>query len=108
MEWEIVYFSEHLQREIMRLPAGILARYVRLTERMATLGPNLGMPHSRSMGEGLFELRMKSKEGIGRVSYCILPVQRIMMLHAFVKKSEKTPTKDLEIARSRVKEAQRR
>jgi phage-related protein len=106
MDWEILYYSEELQRAIMEFAAGILARYVHLTERMEIFGPNLGMPHSRAMGKGLFELRMKSKEGIGRVLYCILPNQRIMMLHAFVKKTSKTPAKELKIAQTRSKEVQ--
>jgi phage-related protein len=71
---------------------------------MLNFGPDLGMPHSRAMGKGLFELRLKSKEGIGRVFYGLLPGRRIMMLHAFVKKSQKTPAKELDIARARWKE----
>lgn len=67
MEWEIVYYSEDLQRVVMEFPAGIQARYIHLTQRILAFGPNLGMPHSRAMGQGLFELRLKSKEGIGRV-----------------------------------------
>ncbi len=106
MEWEIVYYSEDLQRAILALPAGIQARYIHLTQRILTFGPNLGMPHSRAVGQGLFELRLKSKEGIGRVFYCNLPGQRVMMLHAFVKKSVKTPTKELKVARDRMKEVQ--
>jgi phage-related protein len=106
MEWEIVYYSEDLQRAILEFPAGIQARYVHLTQRILNFGPNLGMPHSRAMGQGLFELRLKSKEGIGRVFYCNLPDQRVMMLHAFMKKSVKTPTKELNIARDRMKEVQ--
>jgi phage-related protein len=106
MEWEIHYYSEDLQRAILGLPAGIQARYIHLTQRMLTFGPNLGMPHSRAMGKGLFELRLKSKEGIGRVFYCTLPGQRIMMLHAFVKKSQKTPVQELDVARARMEEVQ--
>jgi len=64
-EWEIVYYRTDVQKAIMALPAEIQARYVHLTERMTVLGPNLGMPHTRALGNGLFELRMKSKEGIG-------------------------------------------
>jgi phage-related protein len=104
MEWGIVYYSEDLQRAIMGFPAGIQARYIHLTQRILTFGPNLGMPHSRAMGHGLFELRLKSKEGIGRVFYCNLPGQRVMILHAFVKKSARTPAKELKIARDRMKE----
>jgi phage-related protein len=69
MEWEILYFNEDLQHAIMSLPAGIQARFIHLAGRIEIFGPNLGMPHSRAMGNGLFELRMKSREGIGRVFY---------------------------------------
>jgi phage-related protein len=71
---------------------------------MEIYGPNLGMPHTRAMGEGLFELRLKAAEGIARVFYCTLIGQRIVMLHQFIKKSEKTPRKELEIALRRMKE----
>ena len=106
MEWEIQYFDEDLQRKIMELPAGIQARYIHLTERMRAFGPDLGMPHTRAMGKGMFELRLKSKEGIGRVFYCTLSNQRITMLHTFVKKSAKPPSKELKIARARMKEVE--
>ncbi len=89
---------------MLRLPAGFVARFLRYAERMEIYGPNLGMPHTRAMGEGLFELRLKAAEGIARVFYCTVVGQRIVMLHQFVKKSEKTPRKELEIARRRMKE----
>jgi phage-related protein len=104
MEWTIGYYDEELQRLIMKFPEGIQARYIHLTERMVAFGPGLGMPHTRAMGEGLFELRMKSKEGIGRVLYCTLPGRLIFMLHAFIKKTAKTPARELKIARRRLKE----
>jgi phage-related protein len=78
--------------------------YIHLTERMITYGANLGMPHTKAMKEGLFELRMKSKEGISRVLYCTLINKRIVMLHSFRKKTQKTPPKDLKLAISRMKE----
>jgi len=104
MAWTIGYYDEELQRLIMELPDGIQARYIHLTERMVAFGPDLGMPHTRAMGKGLFELRMRSQEGIGRVLYCTLPGRRIFMLHAIVKKTVKTPARELKIARRRLKE----
>jgi phage-related protein len=104
MAWQIAFYSARVETEVLALPAGILARFVRYAERMETYGPDLGMPHTRSMGDGLFELRLKAAEGIGRVFYCTLVGSRIMMLHQFVKKSEKTPRKELAIARRRMKE----
>jgi phage-related protein len=106
MEGEIVYCSEELQEAILRFPAGLQARYIHLAERMLIFGPNLGMPHTRALGKGLFELRLKSKEGIGRVFFCVLSVRRIVMLHAFVKKSSKTPANEMKIARTRQREVQ--
>ena len=71
---------------------------------MEVYGPDLGMPHTRAMGQGLFELRLKAAEGIARVFYCTVIDQQIIMLHQFVKKVDKTPVKELEIARRRMKE----
>lgn len=62
------------------------------------------MPHTRAMGGGLFELRIKAAEGIARVFYCTVVDRRIVVLHQFVKKTDKTPSKELEIARRRMKE----
>jgi len=77
---------------------------VRYAERMEVYGPGLGMPHTRAMGDGLFELRLKAAEGIARVFYCTLVARRIVILHQFVKKTEKTPPRELEVARRRLKE----
>lgn len=104
MDWEIKYHSEKLQAEVLGLPVGILARYFHCTDRMLVFGPDLGMPHTRAMGGGLFELRLKSREGLGRVFYCILVGRKIVMLHQFVKKTDKTPLKELVIAGQRMKE----
>ena len=104
MDWEIAYYSEALQEDIAAFPAGIQARFIHLTDRMRIYGANLGMPHTKAMKNGLFELRMKSKEGIGRVFYCTLVGKRIVMLHSFIKKSQKTPSSELKLAVSRMKE----
>ena len=104
VNWEITYHDEKLQEAVLALPAGLLARYLHLTDRMLQYGPDLGMPHTRAMGTGLFEMRLKSQEGIGRVFYCTLLARRIVMLHQFVKKTDKTPAKEMAVARKRMKE----
>ena len=71
---------------------------------MELFGPDLAMPHTRAMGGGLFELRIKAAEGIARVFYCTVVDRRIVFLHQFVKKADQTPPKELEIARRRMKE----
>lgn len=59
------------------------------------------------MGDGLFELRPKSRSGIGRAFYCYCSAQVITILHAFVKKTQKTPKQELAKARQRLKEVKR-
>ena len=107
MNWEIVYFSPEVENEILVLPSGLLARYLRLTDMMLVHGSNLGMPHTKSLDNGLFELRLKSKEGIARVFYCTKVGKKIVMLHCFVKKSQKIPKKELHIALDRLKEVKK-
>ncbi len=104
MDYEIVYYSAAVQERIMELPDTLAARYVVLTRRMVALGPNLGEPHTKAFGNGLFELRLKGAEGIARVFFCTLIGKRIVMLHSFVKKSERTPRREREIAETRLKE----
>ena len=104
MEYRIDYFSEQVQASILDLPDTLAARYIVLTRRMVAVGPNLGEPHTKAFGGGLFELRLKGAEGIARVFFCTVVGRRIIMLHCFVKKSAKTPAKELEVAESRMKE----
>lgn len=104
MTWRVTFYSNRLEAEILALPAGLVARFLRYAERMEIYGPNLGMPHTRAMREGLFELRLKASEGIARVVYCTLVDRRIVMLHQFVKKTAKTPRIELNIAYRRMQE----
>lgn len=69
-------------------------------------GPNLRLPHSRSFGDGLFELRPRGREGIGRAFYCFMIGKRVIVLHAFIKKTQETPDRELKLARKRLKELQ--
>ena len=104
MPYSVDYFNKRVRDEIESWPVGMLADYARLVELLIEFGPDVRMPHSRAMGDGLFELRPRGREGIGRALYCFLLGQQVMVLHGFVKKSQATPKRDLEIARRRMKE----
>ena len=104
MSYRVTFYSDKLEAEILALPAGFVARFIRYAERMELFGPDLGMPHTRAMGNGLYELRIKGAEGIARVFYCTFVDRKIMMLHQFTKKTDKTPPRELEIARRRMQE----
>jgi phage-related protein len=104
MNWTINYFSESVQREILGMPAGFLGRYLRYSDRMEVFGPDLGLPHTRAMGDGLFELRLKAAEGIARVFYCTIVGRKIVVLHQFIKKTDKTPPREIATVRRRMRE----
>ena len=89
---------------IAALPVGIRASYARLTELLEEFGLNLRLPYSRAMGNGLFELRPRGREGSARVFYCTKIGKKVIILHSFVKKTNKTPKRELEIARKRQRE----
>ena len=64
----------------------------------------LGKQFTKPLKDGLFEIRVKSNEGVGRVLFCYAMRYRIIILHSFIKKTQKTPQKELEIALRRMKE----
>lgn len=104
--FSILYYNQSVENDVEDFPPGIKKRYFNLTDRMIEHGPNLGEPHTKALGSGLFEIRAKSGEGIGRAFYCTIIDKKIVVLHAFIKKSQKTPKNDLDIARKRMKEVQ--
>ena len=106
MPYSIEYFHPKVRDEIENWPVGILADYARLVELLVEFGPSLRMLHSRAMGGGLFELRPRGREGIGRALYCFVIGQKVIILHAFVKQTQQTPEHELKIARKRKKEVQ--
>lgn len=107
MAYSIFFYNDSVEAEIAGWPAGINARFTRIAEQMVESGPNLGLPYTRPFGDGLFEIRAKGAEGIGRAFFCSLVGRKIVILHGFIKKTQQTPAKDLKTARKRLKEIQR-
>lgn len=102
--WSVNYFNPRVQQEIEKWPVEIYADFLRLIELMEVYGADLRMPHSRAMGKGLFELRCKGSEGIGRAFYCTLVGKEIVILHSFIKRTQETSPAELATARKRQKE----
>ncbi|MCO1452501.1 type II toxin-antitoxin system RelE/ParE family toxin [Legionella pneumophila] len=89
MSWIVEFYNESVEEAILTMPPKIQARMIKLLELIETHGANLGPPHTEAMGDGLFEIRAKAQEGIGRSLYCYMKGKHIVVLHAFVKKSAK-------------------
>jgi phage-related protein len=104
MSYSIEYFDQRVLAGIEGWPDGLLADYARLVELLMEFGPDLRMPRSRALGDGLFELRPRSRDGIARALYCYVDGKRVVVLHAFVKKTRATPERHLSMARRRMRE----
>jgi len=101
MKFEVEYYDQQLKEEIMEWSSDLYADFLRLVSLIEEFGPMLRLPHSRAMGDGLFELRPRGRSVIGRAFYCFLVGRRVVIIHAFIKKTQKTPEREIKIARKR-------
>jgi phage-related protein len=91
--------------EIHDLPVEMRAKLTRLLDFMKCSGPQqLREPHVKSLGNKLWEIRLTGKDGIARILYVTFANKQLALLHAFIKKTQKTPTIALERAMRRLKE----
>ena len=104
MTWNITFYSDKIEAKTLNFPPGILANFLHIAEMIEELGPNLGRPYVGTIGSGLYEIRAKGKEGIGRSMYCTVKGREVVILHSFIKKTQKTPKKELDLAKKRMKE----
>ncbi len=104
MSWTIEFFDESVEEETYSLPPKILAKLLHIFELIEMVGAQLGEPYTKPLNDGLFEVRAKAKEGRGRSIYCYQKRQKLIMLHSFVKKDQRTTKRDLEIALRRKRE----
>lgn len=104
MKWRITFYNQKVESETLNFPEGILANFLHIAEMIEEFGPALGLPYTKAVGGGLFEIRAKGREGIGRSFFCAVKGKEVIILHSFIKKSQKTPKKQLKLARQRLKE----
>lgn len=89
--------------ELMALPADMQARFLHVSELLESFGPqHVGMPHIRPLEQKLWEMRMQGRDGIARAVYVAVQGRRLRVLHVFVKKTQTTPRKAIEIALNRL------
>jgi phage-related protein len=104
--WSVETLGKLVDDELEQLPLDMRGRFVRVASLMEAFGPfNVGLPHIRSLGEKLWEIRVSGRDGIGRGIYVVATDKRVVVVHVFVKKTQKTPAAALEIALRRAKES---
>ena len=105
MKWTVETLDERVKAEIMALPEGIQARVIHILEMIEQVGlEQVHEPHIKHLEDKLWEIRAKAPDGIARAIYVTATGKRLIILHVFVKKAQKTPKQAIETARQRAKE----
>lgn len=102
-----VYYDPRLEGWLEMIPADIKARILRIVEMLVEHGPSsVREPYVKSIRghKKLAEIRAKGKDGTARVFYFTWQGQKIVLLHGFMKKTMKTPRKEIEVAVQRMAE----
>jgi phage-related protein len=105
VKWTVEFLNREVEEEFLALPKDMQARFLRVSELVESYGlENVGMPHIRHLVDKLWEMRAKGKSGISRGIYVAVTGRRVVILSIFVKKAQKTPQAELELAMKRMKE----
>jgi phage-related protein len=104
MPWSVETLNETVDAELTELPPDMRARLVRIAELIEAVGlPSVKEPHVRHIRDHLWEIRLTGKAGIARALYVTAKGQRVVIVRAFTKKTEKTPAGEIELALQRAK-----
>ena len=103
MQWTVETLAV-ADDEIAALPQGLRARMIRLMATVESVGlDRMHEPHAKHLEGKFWELRVSAAEGIARGIYVTVTGRRVVVLHVFEKKTQKTPRRALEIAKERMK-----
>ncbi len=105
MSWKVEFYSKKIMNNIKQWPVQIGAKFAWIVNLIEEFGlESVGMPHIKTLGGGLFEIRAQAGEGIGRAFFCTVKNRMVIILHEFIKKTQNTPKKELDLAKKRMLE----
>lgn len=105
MGWVVEFLNPTVAAEIEALPNDMRARFLRIVQMIEAWGiERMRAPHVRHLDGRLWEMRMSGRDGISRAIYVTAAGRRVVVVRAFVKKTQKTPQSELELANRRAKE----
>ncbi|MEQ1754894.1 MAG: type II toxin-antitoxin system RelE/ParE family toxin [Micropepsaceae bacterium] len=105
MRWTVETLNEQVDAELLALPEDMQARFFRIAELIEVKGlPGVREPHVKHLAGKIWEMRMSGQSGIARALYAAASPQRAVVLRVFIKKTQKTPQSEIDIALVRAKE----
>jgi len=104
VSWAVETLNETVDSEVEALPEDMRARLWRVAKLIEEKGlERVGEPHVRHLEGRLWEMRLKGRSGISRALYVTVVGRRVVIVRVFVKKTEKTPRREIDLALSRAK-----
>jgi len=105
--WSVEFLNVEVRRSLDEQPVDIRARFERIVRLIEEHGlERVREPYVRHLEGPVWEMRMKGRDGIARAAYVTARGHRIVVVHVFGKKTQKTPRRDIEIALRRAKEVE--
>lgn len=111
--WNIIFYEKKdetipIEDFLNQLPTKHLAKAIHDIEMLEKYGTSLTKPHVKHIDGKLWELRIKSASDISRIFYFVHVGKDIVLLHGFIKKTQKTPKREIKIANDYLEDYQRR
>lgn len=105
--WKVETLNATVTAELNALPVDMLARLRRIGELIQTHGiERMHEPHVKHLEGRLWEIRLIGRDGIARALYITATERRVVIVRVFVKKTQKTPRREITLALARAKEVQ--
>lgn len=103
--WTVETLGQVVDDELEALPADQQAKFLWIAELIEAHGlERVREPYVRHLEKGLWEIRLKGRDGISRAVYVVAKPRRVVVVRVFVKKTQKTPRREIELALERAKE----
>ncbi len=107
MAWSFAFANVQVQAELDAMPVDIRASFERIVRLVQAIGlEHVREPHIKHLDGRVWEMRLRGRSGIARALYVTASEQRVMILRVFVKKTQKTPSREIELAHRRAQEVE--
>ena len=105
MAWTVETLNDIVDAELGELPADMQASFVYISRLIEDFGlDRVREPHVKHVHGSLWEMRLKGRDGISRALYVTAVGRRVVVVRVFIKKTQKTPNREIELALKRAKE----
>lgn len=105
MHWTIEFVDADVREKLYALPLDMRAVFERISHLIENHGlAGMREPYVKHLEGPVWEMRLKGRDGIARAAYVTVKDRRVVVVHVFRKKTEKTPRRDIEFALKKAKE----